>query len=325
MVRRLFCGMLAALAVLAPAARAVDEMPGQWGELGKNYITAGRSHKLLFRVTSLEYRVAPVVIGNSTYAPKADEKLLVVHFVLQNAEDTAYTVSWNALTMNAIDANEVTCKAGTSMGAEADGKSVGVELKPAQKIEVYRVIRVGAAGPAKKLIVFRDQPPVVRYDLLEKCKPTPLPKELADPADATGTTPAQPLIAKIGQKMPLGEVETTVDGWQQGQPTADGKAPKAGNQWVYVTATITNVSAKDQRLTHALVRPMLLSGEDQFKSRYALFAVDSDQVMTPPVLAPGASRTIRWALEVPATLNQPTLQIEWQTTDRKAKIALPTE
>ena len=323
MVRRLFCVMAAALAVLAPVARAVDEMPGQWGELGKNYTTTGRAHKLLFRVTSLEYRVAPLSIGDTTYAPKADEKLLVVHFVLQNAETTAYTVGWNALTMNAIDANEATCKGVSAMGAEADGKSVNIELKPAQKIEVYRIIRVAAAGPAKKLIIFRDQPPVVRYDLLEKCKPTPLPKELADPADATGSTPAQPLTAKIGQKMPLGEFGLTVDSWQAGAATFDGKAPKAGRQWVYVTATATNLTTIEERFQSSTVKPRLISGEDQIKAKTLLVATESDQVLAGPMVQPGASRTFRYVFDAPATLTTPRLELEWQSSNRKAMLELP--
>lgn len=314
---------LMALMTCATAALAVDEMPGQWGELGRNYTTTGRGHKLLYRVTALEYRVDPVIIGKEAYAPKADEKLLVVHYVLQNAQTTNYTVSWSSLTMTVVDSTEATCKGVPAMGNEIDKQPVNIELKPAQKIEVYRVFRVAAAGPAKKLIVYRVEPPVVRFDLVEKCKPTPLAKELADPADATGATPAQPLAAKLGQKLPLGPLQITVDSWQPGQPTCEGKAPKEGRQWVYVTATATNLAPEEERLQFSAIRPRLLVGEDQIKSRMGLWQVETDQVLKPGVLAPGASRTIRWVFDAPAELTAPKLALEWQSTDRQAVLELP--
>ncbi|MBI5831658.1 MAG: hypothetical protein HZB16_05010 [Armatimonadetes bacterium] len=85
--RRTALGALAALMLMGAGARAVDEMPGQWGEVGKDYIM-GKGHRLRFRLVSMEYRVDPVCIGKQAFAPKADEKLLVVHYVLQNAETT---------------------------------------------------------------------------------------------------------------------------------------------------------------------------------------------------------------------------------------------
>ncbi|MBI5831659.1 MAG: hypothetical protein HZB16_05015 [Armatimonadetes bacterium] len=163
---------------------------------------------------------------------------------------------------------------------------------------------------------------MLRFDLLEKCKPARLAKELADPADGTGTTPAQPLSAKLGQKMPLGGFELSVDSFATGVATCDGKAPKAGAQWVLVTATVRNLVPTEERFSHTSIKPTLVSGETAIKGKYLLLQTGVDAVLASSVLAPGATRSFRWAFEAPTELTTPKLHLEWQATDRKAVLDL---
>ena len=55
-----------------PVVLGTTQLPGDFGQFGTTY-TIGKSYPLNFTLKSAEYSVTPLVIGNTTYAPKNDE------------------------------------------------------------------------------------------------------------------------------------------------------------------------------------------------------------------------------------------------------------
>ncbi|WP_337871455.1 hypothetical protein [Meiothermus sp.] len=81
------------------------QLAGGEGEFGKTY-TLGKSYPLNFTLRSAEYAVNRVTAGTSVYAPKANEKLLVLHYTVQNPTQREQNVTWSSFKFTVVDAKD---------------------------------------------------------------------------------------------------------------------------------------------------------------------------------------------------------------------------
>ena len=78
----------------SPVLLGTTQLPGDFGQLGTTY-TVGKSDPVNFTLKSAEYSITPLMVGNSIWVPKADQKLLVLHYTIHNPLKREQQYSWN--------------------------------------------------------------------------------------------------------------------------------------------------------------------------------------------------------------------------------------
>ncbi|WP_019588565.1 hypothetical protein [Deinococcus apachensis] len=213
-----------------PPTRVVQgttQLAGDVGVIGKTYTIGKGTNAINFTLTGAEFSVSRVTVGNNVYAPKADEKLLILHYTVHNPQKVDKPYSWNSLTFTVVDAQDVNHVHDNYVGRDGTSNVLDITLKPAQKVGAYAVIAVPASGPVPKLIVSaNDQQGVVRYDLRGKVKALAAP--FADPADTTKVTALDAVPMKAGAYGPLGYFDVKLDSVAyantvKGQPLGNGE------------------------------------------------------------------------------------------------------
>ncbi|GAB4456657.1 MAG: hypothetical protein OHK0029_15020 [Armatimonadaceae bacterium] len=213
---------------VAPGTVGTSQLAGTDAKIGTIYSLKGGTYLPSFNFTLLEaaYSVERVNIGNDSYYPQGDEKLLVLKYQLQNPQKKDIRIPVYALTRRLFQAvaedNQTydavkTDKAGVLDGAYDPLKPLSHEnllLKPSQKSPIFlSVIRVPAKGVVPKLIVQSGRvgtnEEVLRYDLRGKVKPLPAP--YGDPADSNGADVRDPVPGEIGKEYVLGRSNFTLD------------------------------------------------------------------------------------------------------------------
>ncbi len=265
-----------AVAITAPASSAASvgtaELAGENGVFGKVYAIR-KITPLYFTLTKAEYTTHPVVIGTRLLAPDANEKLLVLHFTVQNPNKTDTLVRFDSLRFMAVDAMNVNHNA-IVWGDEETRLDLNMMLKPAQKIAAYTVITVPAAGVVPKLMVQpngTENGPVLRYDLRDKV--AALQPPIADPADATGATALAEVPAAMNAAYPFQRFTATVEKTEYSTAALDRGAPKAGDRYLIVTLLAKNNLPTDQLLRFDTFTARVISTDgEEFRSQGLLFA-----------------------------------------------------
>jgi hypothetical protein len=226
------------------AVSSATALVGGAGELGKTY-TIGTRDPLNFTLKSAEFSVKRLQIGSSKFAPDVSEKLLILHFTVQNPQKKDLEFSTFNLRFTAVDSKDVNFSpepyGSPYVAREGEFVPLKVRLKPTQKIDAYAVLTISSAGVIPKLIVQsssnNDQAPVVRYDLKDKVKALPAPYN--DPSDPSGATALPSINAKPGEFVPMRFSSLRLDGASFAE-TFNQRAAGTGKRWLIVTMTIKN-------------------------------------------------------------------------------------
>ena len=221
------------------------QLPGEWCEFGKAYTLGNKKDGNAINLTlkSAEYTIEQINIANRTFWPKIGEKLLVLHYTLHNPLPKEQRVDFTTISWTAVDAKSEN-KNQEYRGGAVDDKNQNLfdqTLKPAQKIDVFTIIRVDAYGPVPKLMAaLRGVPsPVARYDMAGKIKPLTAP--YADPSDKTGATMAKVIPGVIGTSYITGAYVTKIEKVEFINPPFDNEGYKKDEVYVVVTIECTNM------------------------------------------------------------------------------------
>ena len=199
-----------------PTPAAKPEQPT--GPFGR--IDALPSLGVQLTLLSAELSVEPVNVGDHRMAPKADQKLLLVRFKVQNAKSGDLRMPLTGAMIQAVAQDDATYVACEELGYEAKTAYLGAETrKPASSLILKRVqnaptclavIPVPAEGQVPKLIVQAGEGgSILRYDLRGKVKP--LPAADRDPSDASGFTPRKEYVWKVGERARTWGLDFTVE------------------------------------------------------------------------------------------------------------------
>jgi len=292
----------------APSSTGTDQMPGQWGEFGKEY-TIGGTSPMNFALISAEYSVAQVKIGKEVFCPLASEKFLVLHYTIHNPQKTAQQATFNTLRFTAVGASSDSYKYSEKVAQEKDSKPLNMSLKPAQKIEAYTYIRVAAEGVIPKLIVERgSNNPVVRFDLRDKIKPLTAP--FADPADTTGSTALTEVPAQMDTYYPLGDNDLKViSASYTDQPVVKEK-PAKGFRFMVVTVSIKNMDVKERKVGWKTFNPKLVAEDgEELKWKEALVHATRPEALIDVTAKPGQELQARFYFQVRTDTPAKTLSI----------------
>ena len=245
------------LCLLATTALAqTDQRPGPEGQFGKT-ITVGVERPLYFTLKSAEYRVDRHMVDDYLWAPTEDEKLLVIHFTVQNPTKKAidYTAMYPTFEVYDTENNgyqTLDQPRGIGVGLEDTHHRPKGQLQPAQTISLYAAFRVPNKAVCAKLIVLPTSATenVVRYKLEGKVEPLKGP--FADPADATGVAARPDAPAKLGDVFPMAWFDAGVIGPREGQAGPPNAAPR-GSHWVAYTASVKVVGTRARTVLLAML------------------------------------------------------------------------
>ncbi len=221
------------------------QLAGGEGEFGKTY-TLGKSSPLNFTLRSAEYTVSRVTMGTSVYAPEANEKLLVLHYTVQNPTQRDRWVNRNSFRFTVVDAKDFNHVFDNYVAREGTTEIYEVDLKPAQKVDLVAAWAVPASGVMPKLIVERERgAPVLRYDLRGKVKPLPAP--FADPTDPSGATALEEVPARAGTYYPMLKFDMRLESVSYSTEPMDKRPPAEGKRYLVATFAIKNACAPTAR------------------------------------------------------------------------------
>ena len=280
-------------------AAGTAEIAGDNGELGKIY-TLRKDNPLYFCLKSADYTTNQVVIGDSLYVPAAEEKLLLLHFTVQNPQKTDTLVRGDMLRFMAVDAMNANHQGEQTWGNPENHQIIDLMLKPAQKIEAYAFITVPAKGVVPKLMVqsnLDNDGPVLRYDLHGKV--TPLPAPIADPADTTGATALTEVPAQLNTAYSYEKFDITVEKFAYTTDKLDADAPENDGRFLVVTLLFKNKAPTPTLLRNDQFTPGLTStdGEELKYSQSLLFATTNRAIEQD--LKPGQEMRARIYFAVP--------------------------
>lgn len=228
------------------SAAGTSQLAGGNGELGKVY-TVGKDSPLYVSLTSAEFTTEQVRIGSTLYAPRFDEKLLLLRFAVQNPQKNEVFVRGDSFKFTAVDSMNVNHEDVQYWGDADNHHGVEITLKPAQKMALYTVITVPAKGVVPKLMLQpTDGSPVVRYDLRDKV--IALKSPIADPSDTTGSTALESVPAKVGDAYPYQNYVVTVEKFAYTTTPLNGDEVSDGSRFLVVTLLTKNMSAYEPML-----------------------------------------------------------------------------
>jgi hypothetical protein len=286
------------------------QLPGDFGKFGTTY-TIGKDSPINFTLRSAEYRVDRFSIDSNSWGQEAGQKLLVLHFTVQNPTKSELNYYWGGISFTAVDSQDVNHEYVQAVTREGDPKraAVNMSLKPAQKIDVVTAIVLPAEGVAPKLIVQReDGAAVVRYDL--RGKVTPLAAPFADPADASGATALARVPARPGVSYPLGNFDATLDAVAFTANALNGEIPEEGMRYLTATFTIKNATMATQSYYWGAFEPSLKDADGETVEYNQVMLKASRDEAARGELEPGDEARIRFFFAVPTDLGVKSLWLK---------------
>ncbi len=238
------------------ATAGTTQLKGEYANFGSTY-TLGKEYPLNITLKSAEYSLGPVIIGEKTYVPTADEKLLILHMTYHNPQPQECFVRWDTFTFTVVDPGDQNHDGLIDLGVEKDKSSCSMSFKPAQKVDVFGVMAVPAAKEMPKLIIKSSDELVLRYNL--KGKVNGLPQGFANPSDKTGATAYAEVPAKPGAYYPLGMLEVKVNSLESNDKSEMGELQlEDGEKFVIVNMDVKNVSTTEQFVRWDTFNPVII-------------------------------------------------------------------
>lgn len=185
-----------------------SQLQGGFGLIGHSY-TLGKESPWNMQLSSAEYSVETIAIGDTIVFPTRDEKLLVLHYTVHNPQKGEALMRFDSFAITAVDAKDKNWEFNGDLGNELTRAKFDQMMKPAQKANVFVVVRVPAAGEVPKVIFKSSDQLVIRYDLRGKVKGLPAP--YADPSDSTGATARAVVPAEFGVFYPTGQLAVNIE------------------------------------------------------------------------------------------------------------------
>lgn len=287
--------------------QGTTQLDGENAKVGQTF-TLGVKNPLNFTLRGAEYVTSRFVVGKTVYVPKADEKLLLLHFTVHNPQQRDVRYYWADLNFTAVDALDRNREAITAVVREGTTESLAIQLKPAQKVDVVAAIRVPAAGVVPKLIVSREaNAPVLRYDLRGVTKGLPAP--FADPADPSGATLLAQVPAPQGSFVPMGSLDVRLDEVKFTSDALGGKTPKAGHRYLSAIFTLKNASPVDARYVWSDFKTSLKDADgERVPYNQKLLKASRDE-STQGQLPSGEEVRVRFFFELPENVAGDTLYL----------------
>jgi len=282
----------------APAgAGGNGQLAGGNAAVGQAYTAGQGGEALNFTLKSAEFVATRINIGTQSYAPAADQKLLVLHYRVQNPGKSEQRYYESTLQFTVVDDQNTNRRYIEAVGREGSSDPLDISLKPAQNIDAYTVIALPTGNSAPKLIVQSGSGPVLRYDLHGVVQPVAAP--YADPQNPFTALTEVP--APAGSFLQIGGLDARIDGEALSSAALAGSAPSSGHHYLVASLTFRNSTPLAQRVSYSTVSPTLrLASGDKINWNQALLKAGSDDSLDVN-LNPGEDVHARVFFEVPTS------------------------
>jgi hypothetical protein len=179
-------------------------------KFGQPYTLDGDGWSLNLTLNRVELSAGRYFLGGNAEIPDADEKLVIIHYTLQNPNLADVPVDGQSVNFAAIDSDKNGHNDLPEAQYEGTDNLVDDVLKGKETADFVKVIHVPAEGPLSALTVTPAPAgfDTVQFDLAGHV--SKLPPPYADLKDATGMTAAEPIPTRIGVSYPLGDCNITL-------------------------------------------------------------------------------------------------------------------
>ncbi|MFC4427139.1 DUF4352 domain-containing protein [Deinococcus navajonensis] len=243
-----------------PVVQGTRPLDGQNARIGQTF-TLGKQSPLNITLLSASYTTTRMGLGTRLVVPKADEKLLVLRFTVQNPNKQDASLALAGLRFTAVDLKDVNHVNESTIVRAGTSEEYRSTLKPAQKVEVAAVVRVPASGVIPKLIVQLGDGPVLRYDLRTQAKGVPAP--FADAKDPTGASALADAPAKMNTLYAVGRYDMTLESVAFSTEPMLGRTAPAGKRYVLATVMMKNTGADADSPSHYSFQPELVDTDGE--------------------------------------------------------------
>jgi hypothetical protein len=304
------------------AAAGTAQLPGENAEFGVVYAMR-QSNPVYFTLLRAEYTTQRVCIGDRLFVPKAGEKLLVIHYALQNPQsDQEVLARWDTLRFTVVDAFNINHEQVDYVGDERTGELLDMALKPAQKVEGYTLFTVPAKGVVPKLMVLPgDDGPVLRYDL--RGKVTPLSAPYVDPVDDTGAHALDVVPFEMNTPISLEAFDATVEKVEYSDGPVGDQEPEEGGKLAIVTLTVKNQTRENRDIRWDSFIPALFTEDGELLEWYEVLWHATANRLVEQELKPGQTLRVRTLFGMPEGVEPKRLQLRESDEGRTYEVQLP--
>ncbi len=257
--------------------------------------TLGKDNPLNFTLRTVEYSVVRQTLRN-TYIPKANEKLVILRFSVQNPQKREFNFTYSDIKMTLIDSKDRNYFVDSYAARDGETQELSVNLKPAQKVDVYMVQAVPADVSIPKMIVQsgRDSSAsVLRYDLRQQIVGLKAPF-----GDTSGFRALERIVAKLNATYPMGYFDGALESFKFSTESMNKRPPAEGKQYLIATFKINNAVKSEHNFDYGSFKFDLTDedGSSQTFDGY-LIRMNRDE-RAEGKLAPGGETRFRIYLEV---------------------------
>ena len=211
-------------------------MPGQGAKIGTPYKLGAKGQELHFTLEKAEFATRFFIDTDTVQAPP-DHRLLIITFAVQNPATVDRQFDSSSFKFTVVSPDDENFTVVAPIVHPDRRSSLGLSLKPAQKVRAIAYVSIHPQGPVNKLIVERGTGnPVLRYDLHDQVKPL----ESAFATDK-GLGSANQGLAVLKVPFELGPFDWTVDSIEEVPGWGDFN-PGDGKKVVVVHMILSNVS-----------------------------------------------------------------------------------
>lgn len=306
-------------ASVKPVVQGTKQMDGIAGEFGKEY-TLGKEWPMNINVAGAEYTCEQMIIGDYTFFPNGKQKMLVINFAMHNPQKNQAYVNWETFNFTVVDSNNENHEYIHNVGTKINDSQLGMELKPAQKVDLYTLFLVPADVSIPKLIVKSGDNLVIRYDLKDKIKP--LVKPFVDPKDTTGAKSLEVVSAEKGVFYPIGNFDIKLDETTYTTDQLGEAELEEGHHYVVFSLTCKNDSVGNIYTDFQTFIPSLTDEDgNDMPWNYTMLQIKQNKGVSQEI-KPGKEIKFRLFYSIPKDIKLATFTIGESSEGRKCEYKL---
>jgi hypothetical protein len=215
---------------------------------------------------------------------------------------------WSSLSFTAVDANNVNREYEQRVTRIGTNQAVSIDLKPAQKIDVFYVITVPAKGVVPKLIVQHySGGPVLRYDLRKAVKGLSAP--FGDITDATGATALKEINGEAGKYYPTLNHNVKLVSTAYVNTALGEHELEEGKKFLVATVQFKNMWPVELQYDWATFEPSLVTSDGEKVEYNQQMLKTTKNETTSGQLKPGEEYTVRFFFPIDKELSAKTFRI----------------
>lgn len=278
--------------------KGTTQLSGENAQLNTVY-TLGKENPFNITLKTVEYSVDPILINDELHTVTTQEKFLVLHMIYHNPQNKEVYIRWDSFSFTAIDPKDQNHDGLLDIAAEGGKDRVDMYFKPAQKKDVYGIIKVPAVGEIPKLIIKSTDALVLRYNLKDKIKA--LPALYADPEDKKGATALSQITCATGVAYPINSFSFKLNKVDYSTAKKMGEyVLEEGEQFCVVNFTLKNITPKNNYFRwDTLTRKLIDTDGVETGDCVDMYQASKDKTYESD-LTPNQEITLRYIFKIPA-------------------------